>query len=91
MKTILILILAMTVGFLLLSVVGCDSSSVRTPSGWKVDLNRLLTDRSFDEVQVKVDPNGAASFTMKKYKSEGQQVSEILKGIVAGGAVGAGI
>jgi hypothetical protein len=72
------------------TITGCDSSSVKTKD-WDVKLNRLLTDRSFDKCNVVIEPNDKITFTLEKFKSEGQQVSEILKGVIAGGAVGVGI
>jgi hypothetical protein len=72
-----------------LALTGCDRSSVKTKD-WDVKLDRLMTDRSFDEVQVRIDPNGVVFFTMKKFKSESQKLADIAE-VLAGAAVGAGI
>jgi len=69
--------------WLMAFVGGCTNTDVRT-DGWSLQMSRLLTDTEFDKASVRIEPNDVVTITFEKFKSEGQQMAEILEKVIPG-------
>lgn len=70
----------------LLAVAGCETKTITSPT-WTANFNRLFVENGFDKAIIHVDPNGSATITFEKYKSDGTRALDVLDEALKSGAL----